>query len=327
MSFQVALALARQFVGATAPNPPVGAVAIDRWGNILSVQAHERAGSAHAEAKVLADLAQRGLIDQIDSLFITLEPCNHLGRTPPCTEAILTAKVKHVIYGAPDPNPRVAGQGAERLRAAGVRVQLCADPDLRASCEELIRPFSHWATTGLPWVVVKTAHLASGSMIPPSGLKTFTSASSLKLAHQLRKRADAIITGSGTILADRPEFTVRHVPDHLIVTSGAKPRVLVVMDRSGKTPSDWIDAARDRGFEVLIRQDLEETLVELGKRGVLEVLVEAGPTLSAAVVSSSLWNQHVLITQQNPEAHTEASQDRIEIKTNVHWHHPESRNS
>ena len=282
LAFQAAIQKAQQFVGATAPNPPVGAVAVDRHGRILSVQAHERAGTGHAEAKVIADLRERGLLAEVDTLFITLEPCNHHGRTPPCTEAILASAIRKVVYGVKDPNPRVAGQGALRLQAAGIDVSECADPELRKACEELIRPFAHWATTGLPWVVVKTALTADSSMIPPPGQKTFTSPESLRLAHELRRRADAILTGSGTVLADRPEFTVRLVPDHPLVASGLKKRRLVVMDRRGRTPAEWIRQAESRGFEVLIRTDLQDTLKELGKMGVLEVLVEAGPELSSA---------------------------------------------
>jgi diaminohydroxyphosphoribosylaminopyrimidine deaminase/5-amino-6-(5-phosphoribosylamino)uracil reductase len=352
-----AIERAREFVGATAPNPPVGAAAIDSQGNILSVQAHERAGTGHAEAKVLQDLQARGLISKIHELLITLEPCNHHGRTPPCTEAILAAGIPRVTFGAIDPNPRVAGQGAERLRQAGVDVEHCPDPWLREACEELIRPFAHWASTGLPWVVVKTAHLgtwagtrgtsnvrhigasattdgAEGptaiapdaphspfarSMIPPPGQKTFTSPESLKLAHELRKASDAILTGSGTILSDLPEFTVRHVSEHPIVASGQKPRILVVLDRRGRTPASWTQAARSRGFEVLIRPDLTAALKELGDRGVLQLLVEAGPSLSSSVLSMGIWNRHVVMTQGQP--------DRIETRANVHWHHPESRKS
>lgn len=314
-ALEAAIASARRFVGATAPNPPVGAAALDPHGEILSVQAHERAGTAHAEAKVLADLRERGLLDRLDTLVVTLEPCNHQGRVGPCTEAILKARslahqaggagLRSVVFGTIDPNPRVAGQGAERLRQAGIQVR---EWDPAGECRELIRSFEHWITTGLPWVVVKTARTREGSMIPPAGQKTFTSPQSLRLAHELRRRADAIVTGSGTILADRPEFTVRHVPDHDFIVKGLKKRKLVVLDRRGRTPPDWIRAAEARGFEVLIRTNYEEALIELGKLGVLEALIEAGPELSAFVLQSPLWpgqsplwNEHVLITQGNPD--------------------------
>ena len=120
--------------------------------------------------------------------------------------------------------------------------------------------------------------------------------------------------GGGVTKSDRPEFTVRLVPDHARVKAGHKKRKLVVLDRRGRTPQDWIEQASARGFEVFIRIDLQETLKELGGSGVLEVLVEAGPELSSAILNSSLWNQHVLITQGNP--------DKIQDLINVHWNYP-----
>lgn len=301
-ALEAAIEKAKQFVGATAPNPPVGAAAIDHQGHILSVQAHEQAGTAHAEAKVIADLRERGILAQADTLFITLEPCNHQGRTPPCTDAILASGIRQVIYGVPDPNPRVAGQGAARLRAEGLNISQCSDPALSKACQDLIRPFAHWATTGRPWVVIKTALTSQGSMIPPLGQKTFTSNQSLKLAHELRKRADAILTGSGTVIADSPEFTVRHVLDHAIVSNHLKKRRLVVLDHRGRTPPEWIAREQALGFEVILCQSrLEDCLNDLGKMGVLEVLVEAGPKLSTNFLNTRLWNQHVVITQGNPD--------------------------
>jgi diaminohydroxyphosphoribosylaminopyrimidine deaminase/5-amino-6-(5-phosphoribosylamino)uracil reductase len=311
--FKQAVEMAAQFAGATSPNPPVGAVAIDRDGKVLSVGAHERAGTAHAEAKVIQDLRERGLLERVDTLFVTLEPCNHHGRTPPCTEAILASGIRHVAYGVRDPNPQVAGGGAGRLRAAGVNARALDEPgaltglaederrELAAACRELIRPFAWWSTHRLPWVVVKTAHTPQGSMIPPPGQRTFTSEDSLRLAHELRRRSDAILTGSGTVLADRPELTVRRVPDHAIVAQGLKKRRLVVLDRRGRIPADWIERERSLGFEVLIRKDLHAALEELGRLGCLEILVEAGPELSSAILQGSLWNQHVLITQGTPD--------------------------
>jgi diaminohydroxyphosphoribosylaminopyrimidine deaminase/5-amino-6-(5-phosphoribosylamino)uracil reductase len=298
-AFARALAEAERFAGATSPNPPVGAAAIDREGYLLSVQAHEKAGTAHAEAKVLDDCARRGLTGRIDALVVTLEPCNHHGRTPPCTEAILAADIRRVVFGARDPNPRVAGGGAERLRAAGVDVAEVAEEALSRRCGELIAPFAHWARTGLPWVTVKRALDARGSMIPPAGAKTFASPESLRFAHELRRRADAIITGSGTVLADQPEFTVRRVPDH-----PGKRRWLAVLDRRGRVARDcpeWFEAARGRGFDVLAAADLAQTLRELGAQGVVEALVEAGPGLSEAVLAGGFWNRHVVITQGTPD--------------------------
>jgi diaminohydroxyphosphoribosylaminopyrimidine deaminase / 5-amino-6-(5-phosphoribosylamino)uracil reductase len=303
IAFRQALDKAKLFAGATSPNPPVGAAALDASGKILSVQAHEMAGAAHAEAKVIEDCRTRQLASQIHTLVVTLEPCNHHGRTPPCTDMILKHSIHKVVFGASDPNPRVQGGGAQRLKKEGLEVHSVEDEELKIDCADLIRPFTHWSKTDLPWITVKTALSRSGSMIPPKNHKTFTSVESLRFAHELRKRADAILTGSGTILADNPEFTVRYILDH-----PGKIRWLVILDRRRRVSNNFIESATQRGFQV-VRQDNLQTAIEwLGKQGVLELLVEAGPTLTQAVLASGLWNQHVVITQGDP--------DQIQVRLN-----------
>ena len=306
IALEAALQEASRFVGATSPNPPVGAAGVNAAGLILSVKAHERAGTAHAEARVIADLGERGILDQLHTLVVTLEPCNHLGRTPPCTEAILKSPTRRVVFGVPDPNPRVAGGGEKRLIAAGIEVVKLNDP----ACAELLAPFSKWVRTGIPFVTVKRAissgsiaKRASGSMIPPAGQKTFTSPDSLRFAHELRRRADAILTGSGTWLADSPLFTVRHVPDH-----PGKTRWLVVLDRRKRIPEESLKIAENRGFRIHQAASFEEALHRLGQLGVLEVLIEAGPLLSDSVLQSGFWDRDVVIT------HEPSGPDQIDIK-------------
>ncbi len=289
-AMRMAINAAEQFIGQTAPNPPVGAIALDKNGKVLLGAGHQMAGQPHAEAKVL-ELAQKlGKLAAIETLVVTLEPCNHKGKTPPCTEAILKHKnIKRVVYGCDDPNPDVAGYGAERLREAGVEV---INGVLEAECLLLIRAFAKKALTGRPYVTVKAAFTAEGSMIPPSGKKTFTSESSLHLAHELRKRADAIWTGSGTVLADHPELTVRHIPDF-----PGKRRYLVLSDRRQRIGKDWLAKAEKNGFLLHFAESFESGLDFLGKNGVLEVLVEAGPSLRQAWLDSGLWDESVVITQ------------------------------
>jgi diaminohydroxyphosphoribosylaminopyrimidine deaminase/5-amino-6-(5-phosphoribosylamino)uracil reductase len=293
---QEALALASRFRGATSPNPPVGAAGIDAEGRLIGVAAHERAGTPHAEAKLISELKASGRVSELDTLIVTLEPCNHQGRTPPCTEAILSTPAKRVIYGVSDPNPKVEGGGAGRLKQAGLEVHLANDP----GCRALLAPFSKWVTTGRPYVTVKTVWRKSESgdltMVPPPGQKTFSSPTSLTLAHELRKRADAILSGSGTVLSDRPSFTVRHIPDH-----ASKKRVLAILDRSGRVSPDWLKSREDDGFSLIPEKlarsgDFEQVFAFLGAQGVLEVLVEAGPRLSGAILNSGLWDEHVRIT-------------------------------
>lgn len=301
-AMKMAIHAAEKFAGATAPNPPVGAVALDAQGKILLGAAHQKAGTAHAEAKVLELAEKLGKLKAIETLVVTLEPCNHQGRTPPCTEAILKHKnIKRVVFGASDPNPKVNGGGADRLRKAGVEV---IEGVLAQECEFLIRAFAKHAVTGRPYVTIKSAFDSSGSMIPPAGQKTFTSKPSLIFAHELRKRADAIWTGSGTVLADDPEFTVRWVPDH-----EKKRRFLMLSDRRRRVPAEWLAKAKANGFEILFAESFESGLETLGSKGVLEVLVEAGPSLREAWLESGLWDESVVIIQGK-----ETEDDHIEIK-------------
>lgn len=284
---QAACRAARRWLGATAPNPPVGAAALDAQGNIIGVAAHQRAGEGHAEALLLEQLRARNFLTAVHTLCVTLEPCNHHGRTPPCAEAILAAGIRHVAIGVRDPNPKVAGGGAARLQAAGVTVTQGVEAE---RCAQLLYAFTYSVTTGRPWLTVKRAFDAQGSMIPPPGQKTFTTPAALKLAHRLRKRADAILTGSGTILADNPCFTVRHVPDY-----AGKQRVLAILDRRHRVSLAYLAAAPTRGLVPVIYDTIAEALADLAARGVRDVLVEAGPQLAASLLASPFWAQDIVI--------------------------------
>lgn len=295
---RAALSAAEAFAGATAPNPPVGCAVLDADGALLACEAHVRAGAAHAEAAAIAACRKQGVLGRAQTLVVTLEPCNHQGRTPPCADAILETPVKRVWIGARDPNRTVAGGGVGRLAAAGVSVagwdQLGHSDAaaLAAAADRLIGPFRTWCLKGRPWLTIKQAIAADGGMVAPGGRGTFTSANSLLLAHRLRRRADAIITGSGCILADDPAFTVRHLPDH-----PGKIRVLAILDRRRRVPRAYLEAARGRGFEVVVSDDLDALLADLAARGVLEALVEAGPTLHRSFLELGLWDEQVVIRQ------------------------------
>lgn len=306
-AMRLALQEAALFRGATDPNPPVGAVALDKHYNVLAVAAHERAGLGHAEKNVIDACIGKGLVNAVHALVVTLEPCNHQGKTPPCTQAILATPCKQVFIGCKDSNPEVAGGGIAALESQGLQVQAGVLAD---ECLELLRPFFSYQLRQKPYVTIKQAFTADGSMIPPRGLKTFTSQTSLVQAHLLRKRAGAIITGSGTILADKPLFTVRLVADH----SRQKPRYLLLFDRRERLPTSKLSAALRDNFTIYRPSSIEESLQFLHHEGVLEVLVEAGPELSSAFLASNLWDELYTIKQGNP--------DQIEVKRNhVYWNH------
>jgi diaminohydroxyphosphoribosylaminopyrimidine deaminase / 5-amino-6-(5-phosphoribosylamino)uracil reductase len=297
-AFSRALELARAHEGATAPNPPVGCLLLDPYGRELASGAHRRAGLPHAEAEAIAQTHAAGLADKVHTVVVTLEPCNHHGRTPPCAEAILATGARQVWIACRDPNPQVKGGGAERLRAAGLRVNFLSELDhpsahfVLAEAERLIAPFAKRVRMGLPFITIKQAISSLGSMVPAVGQKTFTSIASLELAHRLRRRADAILTGSGTVLADDPLFTVRLIPDH-----PDKHRMLVLLDRRRRIPELYMDAARQRGFSVHLADDVHEALQTIGAAKGMEVLVEAGPTVTTHLLSAGLWDEHVLIEQ------------------------------
>ena len=313
-AFARALSLARAYEGATAPNPPVGCVLLDAGGQTLAEGTHQRAGMPHAEAQAIAGASAAGEAGAVDAVVVTLEPCNHHGRTPPCCEAILATGARQVWIACRDPNPQVVGGGAERLQAAGIGVHFLADlahpaaATLHAEAERLIAPFAKRSRTGLPFIIIKQAVSSAGSMIPPAGHKTFTSAASLDLAHRLRRQADAILTGSGTVLADSPMFTVRRVPDH-----PGKQRMLVILDRRGRVADGYVSPARQRGFAVHRAGDVLEALAMIGAAGGMAVLVEAGPALTASLLDAGLWDEHVLIEQAAQPDGT----DRVTIRRNI----------
>ncbi|WP_237478464.1 bifunctional diaminohydroxyphosphoribosylaminopyrimidine deaminase/5-amino-6-(5-phosphoribosylamino)uracil reductase RibD [Lichenibacterium dinghuense] len=307
-ALRLAIDAASRFRGATAPNPTVGCCLLDAEGRVVALDAHRRAGTAHAEAGAIAQARAAGTVGRVHTVVVTLEPCDHHGRTPPCTEAILSTPARRVVVGAVDPNPAVAGGGAGRLARAGLDV-LMADglpgcAALADGCRALIAPFAKRATTGRPYVTVKQALDPAGSMIPPPGAKTFTSEPALRLAHALRRRADAVLTGSGTVLGDDPGFDVRRVPDH-----PGRRRQLAVLDRRGRVPAAWLERAASRNLDAFRSDDIGTALDRLGAAGALEVLVEAGPAVLESVAAAGLWDEWVVIRKGRG-----AAPDRAEVR-------------
>lgn len=302
-----AFALAQRGLYTTDPNPRVGCVLM-RDGEVVGEGWHERAGEAHAEPRALASAGEdaRGA-----TAYVTLEPCDHRGRTGPCTLALIEAGVKRVVYALEDPDPRVSGTGTARLREHGVSVT----GGLMAAASEALNPgYVRRMRTGMPFVRVKLATSLDGHTALASGeSRWITSPAARKDAQHFRARSSAILTGVGTILADDPALNVR------IQESDRQP-LRVVLDSQLRTPSDSRvvdregrvlvvgvneDAVRRRalerqGAEVAIlpavdgRPDLAAVLALLGKREMNEIWVEAGPTLAGALVRARLCDELII---------------------------------
>lgn len=306
-----ALTLAKRGLGSTSPNPMVGAVIRDAEGRIVAEGFHKKAGGPHAEADALKKAAKAA---HGATLYVTLEPCNHHGRTPPCTEAILAAGIGRVVVASLDPNPHVAGGGIQRLRDAGIPVEV---GDGRDEAEALNRPFLTWSRLGRPLITLKAAMTLDGKVADRNGRsKYLTSEAALAHAHELRRQHDAILVGSGTVLADDPELTYRGR------RRGRDP-VRVILDSRGRTPPearvfqspstaptlvftteeasvDWEREIFSAGGEIVRvdagpdgRVSLERVLVHLAALQVLSVLVEGGPEVHGAFLDQGLADRWV----------------------------------
>ena len=225
-----ALQLAGKGIGHTSPNPCVGAVLVRR-GVLIGEGYHHQAGAAHAEIEALRSAARRGESVRGATLYVTLEPCCTQGRTPPCTDAILRAGIRHVVVAAEDPNPSHRGKGFELLRQQGLRV---TEGVLESQAHRLNEAFNHWIVHRTPWVTVKTAMTLDGKIATASGeSKWITGERSRNHAMGLRRSADAILVGINTVLADDPSLTVRHGRREAV--SEAQP-LRIVMDSQARTP-------------------------------------------------------------------------------------------
>ena len=319
---QRALELARRGIGLTTPNPAVGCVIVDRNGQLAGEGWHEYDQLDHAEIAALKDAARRGGEGaRGGTAYVTLEPCNHTGRTGPCTEALISAGLRRVVAATIDPNPAVAGHGLARLRAAGLEtvVGVC-----QAEARRLNEGFACWSQHARPFVLMKVAMTLDGRIAPPPGERPLrepywiTGEASRAAVQTLRWQADALLTGVGTVLADDPLLTDR---------SGLRrrrPLLRVVLDSSLRLPLDAklvatahddvlvftvssdearISALRQRGVRVEVlpagdssspleqetgRVPLGKVLDKLGEEGILTLLTETGSRLNTALLTGGL---------------------------------------
>lgn len=295
-----ALTLARRGVGKTSPNPAVGCVIV-RDGQIVGEGWHRKAGTPHAEVHALRQAGDRA---QGATVYVTLEPCSHHGRTPPCAEALLAARVAEVCVGMVDPNPLVSGRGVKVLQAAGIVVTVgVCEP----ACRRLNEPFIKQMTTGRPFVLLKMAATLDGWSATTSGdSKWITSEPSRTLVHRLRSRMDAIMVGIETVLADDPLLTCRHVkgrnPVRIIVDSRLRLPLAGQICRSAAQVPTIVATVNDDAasiaaltaaqVEVLVCQsssgqvDLNDLLERLGQRGIQSILLEGGASLAGAALAA-----------------------------------------
>jgi len=263
-----AIELARAGRNRAHPKPTVGAVVV-RDGEVVGEGATE-AGGRHAEVVALEAAGENA---RTATLYVSLEPCNHHGTTPPCTDAILAAGIERVVYGATDPNPEAAG-GADRLRAEGVDVELVDSFPARAVNEA----WRTWVTKGRPFVIYKAAMTLDGRVTMP-GARWVTGEESRRAVHELRAEVDAVAVGGGTARADRPRLDARDVE-----TPRGQPRRLVFS--KGPLP-DGLDLELRTG-------PLEDELRALAAEGVQSLLLEGGPTLAAAFLEADLVDKLLL---------------------------------
>lgn len=288
-----ALALAEKGRGFVHPNPMVGSVLVKN-GKVLSEGYHAVCGGPHAEVAALQKIktAPAG-----STLYVTLEPCNHFGKTPPCTELILNKNVKKIVIAAKDPNPLVAGKGIARLKSEGVKV---VSGVLSGEAVSLNRDYHHWMKTGLPYVVVKMAQSLDGKIATKTGdSKWITSEESRRFGHGLRAEADAILVGANTVIQDNPRLTARTgkkviqplkvvLDSHLRVLpsskifQGGRDSALIAVTKAASLKK--IKAFEKKARIIIVKEDkgrvdLKTLLKALGDNGVVRVLIEGGGEL------------------------------------------------
>jgi diaminohydroxyphosphoribosylaminopyrimidine deaminase/5-amino-6-(5-phosphoribosylamino)uracil reductase len=298
-----ALFLAERGRGTTSPNPRVGAVVVSAGGVVVGQGAHERAGGPHAEVVALEHAGPRA---RGATLYCSLEPCSHTGRTGPCVERIVAAGITRVVAAVPDPDPRVSGAGFEFLRQRGIHVE---QGTAEAEARSLNAPFMTWITTGRPHVIAKVAVSADGFVGSTSGRQRLTGADTDRFFHRQRAEVDAIAVGAGTVRADDPQLTARLAyrarplarvvfdlelevrPEaRLFSTLTAGPVIMIVRRQALDAGRAVARALETAGVELVAFDEsgLDEALAWLGRREITSLLVEGGPVLHQAFFDAQL---------------------------------------
>lgn len=295
--------LARKSEGQVSPNPLVGAIIIDKKGQIAAEGRHEKYGSAHAEVNAFSDAQRKGIDVNGGTLYVSLEPCSHYGKTPPCADLIIEKNIKKVVIGCVDPNPKVSGNGIKKLKDAGIEVE-CGI--LEQECQKLNEIFMTNQLLKRPFVVIKTATTTDGKIAVKSGdSKWITSEKARENVQRLRNRFDAILTGSGTVIKDNPSLTCRmkngRNPIRIVIDSCAKtaPASKVYADDGTKVilaVAKGLDLKNiyEKNVEILPvsidktsgKIDLNELISELYEKGICSIMIEAGGLLNSAFLNT-----------------------------------------
>ncbi len=309
-----ALALAESAIGLTDPNPRVGCVITTADGRVIGRGHTQQVGGPHAEIMAMRDAAAHGESVRGATAYVTLEPCSHHGRTPPCCDALAAAGIGRVVVAIGDPNPLVAGRGSARLRAAGVEVLDLPPGPLQDEANDLNIGFFARMRRGRPWVRMKAAVSIDGRTALPDGTSQWiTGEAARRDGHRWRRRAGAIVTGVGTVLDDDPRLDVRLVetvlqPLRVVLDSTLRtPPAARILEAPGRAlvctaavAPERRAALEARGAEVALRPDgagridLAAVLADLGERGVNEAHVEAGQRLNGSFVLGG-WVDELLV--------------------------------
>lgn len=277
---RMAIALALKAEGMTSPNPIVGAVIV-KGGKIVGKGFHKKCGGAHAEINALREAGSKA---RGATMYVTLEPCDHYGRTPPCTDSIIKSGIKRVVYGMKDPNPITNGGGIRRLRRSGIEV---SGPVLEDEVRSINRPFIKFVTKNMPFVTLKLAESLDGKIAARTGdSKWITSEAARAYVHDLRAKVDAVMVGKNTFIKDDPTLLSR--------SKGARQPVRVVVGGQSKIP--WtakLLATKDESDVYFAsagkeRVDLKKLLEALASKGIVSVLVEGGGELAASLLKDGL---------------------------------------
>ena len=294
-----ALEVAEHGRGQVSPNPPVGCV-LTRNGEMIALGWHDHLGDLHAEQAAIANAERLGVTTEGCTAYVTLEPCNHFGRTPPCTQALLWAGVQEVIVATRDPNPTVRGEGIQVLLDAGITVR---EGLLRKDAQTQMQAFMHWCEYKRPLVTLKAAMDANG-VVDGKTPGRFPSEESLTGAHRLRRECDAILVGVNTIIRDDPSLNIRRV------TAKREQPLRIVLDRTLRIPPD-AKVLNDGEETILVHiqpdsrgvalpagdggADLNALLDHLGDRGIQELLVEGGPIVWKQFLDEGLVDRAIII--------------------------------